>query len=239
MLMNMKTPKKILVIGDTHFPYSHPDCISFLSKLNQYYKPDTVVHIGDEADYHSQNFHGVDPDLPSAFDELEVTKSWIKRLEKIFPKMTLLESNHGSLVLRRAIASKMSRNFIKPYNDILDVNKNWVWKDKHIIKTDKYKICFAHQFSKDIAKAVKETSMCCVQGHFHTVSEVKFVANDYSLNWGISTGCLINKDSLSMAYMKVNVSKPILSSAVITDGIPFITPMVLKKNGSWDRNVYL
>jgi len=235
----MSAHKKILVIGDTHFPYSHPECIEFLAKLNKYYKPDTVVHIGDEADYHSQNFHGVDPDLPSAFDELEVTKSWIKRLEKIFPKMTLLESNHGSLVLRRAVASKMSRRFIKPYNDILEVNKKWEWKDKHIIKTDKNTICFAHQFSKDIAKAVKETSMCCVQGHFHTVSEVKFVANDYALNRGISTGCLVNKDSLSMAYMKVNVAKPILSCALITDGIPAITPMVLKNNGSWDKNIYI
>jgi predicted phosphodiesterase len=235
----MLAHKKILVIGDTHFPYSHPECIEFLAKLNKYYKPDTVVHIGDEADYHSQNFHGVDPDLPSAFDELEVTKSWIKRLEKIFPKMTLLESNHGSLVLRRAVASKMSRRFIKPYNDILEVNKKWEWKDKHIIKTDKNTICFAHQFSKDIAKAVKETSMCCVQGHFHTLSEVKFVANDFALNWGISTGCLVNKDSLSMAYMKVNVAKPILSCALITDGIPAITPMVLKNNGSWDKNIYI
>jgi hypothetical protein len=235
----MSAHKKILVIGDTHFPYSHPECIEFLAKLNKYYKPDTVIPIGDEADYHSQNFHGVDPDLPSAFDELEVTKSWIKRLEKIFPKMTLLESNHGSLVLRRAVASKMSRRFIKPYNDILEVNKKWEWKDKHIIKTDKNTICFAHQFSKDIAKAVKETSMCCVQGHFHTVSEVKFVANDFALNWGISTGCLVNKDSLSMAYMKVNVAKPILSCALITDGIPAITPMVLKNNGSWDKNIYI
>jgi hypothetical protein len=235
----MLAHKKILVIGDTHFPYSHPECIEFLAKLNKYYKPDTVIHIGDEADYHSQNFHGVDPDLPSAFDELEVTKSWIKRLEKIFPKMTLLESNHGSLVLRRAVANKMSRRFIKPYNDILEVNKKWEWKDKHIIKTDKNTICFAHQFSKDIAKAVKETSMCCVQGHFHTVSEVKFVANDFALNWGISTGCLVNKDSLSMAYMKVNVAKPILSCALITDGIPAITPMVLKNNGSWDKNIYI
>jgi len=235
----MSSHKKILVIGDTHFPYSHPDCIEFLAKLNKYYKPDTVVHIGDEADYHSQNFHGVDPDLPSAFDELEITKSWIKRLEKIFPKMTLLESNHGSLVLRRAVASKMSRRFIKPYNDILEVGKGWEWKDKHIINTDKNRVMFAHQFSKDIAKAVKETSMCCVQGHFHTVSEVKYVANDYSLNWGISTGCLVNKDSLAMAYMKVNVAKPILSCALITDGIPCITPMVLKKNGSWDKNIYI
>lgn len=239
MLMNMKTPKKILVIGDTHFPYCHPEVLEWLTKIKKYYKPDCVVHIGDEADFHSIHFHNIDPDLPSPHDELEVTKSWIKRLEKIFPKMVLLESNHGSMVLRRAIANKMSRKFIKTYNEILDVNIGWEWKEKHFIDTDKNKIMFAHQFCKDVAKAVKETSMCCVQGHFHTVSEVKYVANDYVLNWGISTGCLVNKDSLSMAYMKVNVAKPILSSAVITDGIPFITPMVLKKNGSWDRNVYL
>jgi hypothetical protein len=37
-----------------------------------------------------------------------------------------------------------------------------VWKEKHIIKTDKNTVLFAHQFCKDIAKAVKETSMCCV-----------------------------------------------------------------------------
>jgi hypothetical protein len=42
-----------------------------------------------------------------------------------------------------------------------------------------------------------------------------------------------------MAYMKVNVAKPILSCALITDGIPAITPMVLKKNGSWDKNIYI
>jgi len=232
--------KRILVISDCHFPYHHESLFSFLNKLNKQYKPDTVVHIGDEMDWHSINVsHVINPDLPSPADELLGGRSLCKQLEKIFPKMTLLESNHGSMVLRRAMAKGMSKFFIKDYNEILEVGKGWVWKEKHIIETDKGRICFAHQFCKDIAKAVRETSQSCVQGHFHTTSEIKYVANDYNLNWGMSVGCLVDKKSLAMAYMKVNLSKPVLSCGVITEGIPYIVPMVLKKSGSWDGNIYL
>ena len=222
--------KKILVISDTHFPYHHPDTFPFLRKLNKAYKPDHVVHIGDEMDWHSINVsHVINPDLPSPADELLVGQSLCKQLEKIFPKVVLLESNHGSMVLRRAMAKGMSKFFIKDYNEILDVGKGWQWKERHIVETDKGRIIFAHQFCKDIAKAVREASMSCVQGHFHTTSEIKYVANDFHLNWGMSVGCMVDKKSLAMAYMKVNMAKPILSCAVITDGVPYIVPMILKK----------
>ena len=55
----------------------------------------------------------------------------------------------------------------------------------------------------------------------------------------MSVGCLVDKKSLAMAYMKVNLAKPLLSCGVITNGIPYIVPMVLKKDGSWDNNIYL
>jgi predicted phosphodiesterase len=240
MQMSMKKHDRILVISDLHFPYSHPEAIDFLSKLKSTYKPTYIVNIGDEVDMHSINVsHLVDPDLPSPHDELEIARSWIKRLEKLFPEMVILESNHGSMVMRRALASKMSRRFIKSYNDILDVNDKWIWKDKHSIDYKGKRILFAHQFSKDISKAVREYANCCVMGHFHTQADIKYVGNDYHLNWGMSVGCLINKDSLAMAYMKVNMSKPILSCGLITEGYPQITPMVLNKNGSWDKNIYI
>lgn len=240
MQQSMKTFDRILVISDLHFPYSHPQALEFLTKLKSKYKPTNVVNIGDECDMHSINVsHLIDPDLPSPHDELEVAKSWIKRLEKLFPEMVILESNHGSMVMRRALASKMSRRFIKSYNDILEVNEKWVWKDKHVIEYKGKRILFAHQFCKDISKAVREYANCVVQGHFHCQADVKFVANDYHLNWGMSVGCLVNKESLAMAYMKINVAKPILSCGVITEGYPMITPMVLKSNGNWDGNIYL
>jgi len=232
--------KRILVISDTHFPYHHPDVFRFLTKLNKHYKPDHVVHIGDEMDWHSINVsHVINPDLPSPADELLSGRSLCKQLEKIFPDLVLLESNHGSMVLRRAMAKGMSKWFLKDYNEILEVSSRWKWKEKHIIETDKGRIIFAHQFCKDVAKACRETSMSCVQGHFHTVSEIKYVGNDFHLNWGMSVGCLVDKRSLAMAYMKVNMAKPILSCGIITDGVPYIVPMILNKNGSWDNNIYL
>ena len=232
--------KRILVISDTHFPYHHQDTFAFLIKLKKVYKPDTIIHIGDEMDWHSVNVsHVINPDLPSPADELLIGRSLCGQLEKIFPKMVLLESNHGSMILRRAMAKGMSKFFIKDYNEILDVNSGWKWKEKHIIETDKGRVLFAHQFSADVSKAVQQSAMSCVQGHYHTVSTIKYVANNFHLNWGMSVGCLIDKKSLAMAYMKVNLAKPVLSCGVITEGIPYIIPMVLKNDGSWDRNIYI
>ena len=239
MQKTMKKHDRILVISDLHAPYCHVDSISFLEKLKKKYNPTTIINIGDEASYNSIHFHEIDPDLASAGDELEVTKSWLHRLEKLFPNMVILESNHGSMVLRRAIAKGMSRKFIKSYNDILEVNDGWIWKDKHQIEYEGKKILFGHQFSKNIAKAVREYSQCVVQGHFHCTSEAIFVSNEFHLNWGMTVGCLVNKDSLAMAYMKINLAKPILSCGIITEGYPHIVPMVLNKSGSWDKNIYI
>jgi hypothetical protein len=41
----------------------------------------------------------------------------------MFPKMDLLDSNHGSLVYRRAFKHGIPRAYIKNYNDYLEVGK--------------------------------------------------------------------------------------------------------------------
>ena len=95
--------KSILIISDTHIPYHHKDLIPFLKDIKKIFKPDRIVHIGDEVDKHAMSFHDSDPDLPSAGDELKQSLPIIKELEALFPKMDLLDSNHGSLVYRRAL----------------------------------------------------------------------------------------------------------------------------------------
>ena len=231
---------KILVISDLHFPFAHKDWHGFLTKLKAKYKPDTVVNIGDEMDFHSINVsHTIDPDLPSPKDELELGKKEIHRLHKLFPQMTLLESNHGSMVLRRAMAKGMTKSFIKSYNQILEVGNGWNWKEKHFIDTGKGRILFGHQFSPDVSKAVAQYALSVVQGHYHTIREVRFHGNDFHLNFGMTVGCLINKDALAMNYMRLNLKKPILSCGLITNGMPSLTPMYLKRNGDWDNNIYI
>ena len=45
--------RSILVIPDTHAPYEHPDTLEFLAAVAARFRPDTVVHLGDEADKHA------------------------------------------------------------------------------------------------------------------------------------------------------------------------------------------
>ena len=75
--------KSILVISDTHIPYHHKDAIAFLKAIKKKYKPDRVIHIGDEIDSHAISFHDSDPDLYSAGDEHEASLATIKELEKL------------------------------------------------------------------------------------------------------------------------------------------------------------
>lgn len=231
---------RILVVSDLHVPYHHPDSFNFLEHLASKYNPTKVINIGDEMDWHSINVsHVINPDLPSPADELEIGRFWMKKLEKLFPKMVLLESNHGSMVLRRAMAKGMSKFFLKDYNEILDVGTGWKWKEHHWEETPLGRVYFAHQVSKNIVKSVQTMSASVVQGHYHTQSNIEYVGNDFHLNWGMSVGCLVDKKSLAMAYMKINLAKPVLSCGVITDGVPSIVPMLLKRDGSWDGKIYL
>ena len=109
--------KSILIISDTHIPYHHPDLIPFLKDLKEIYKPDRVIHIGDEVDKHAMSFHDSDPDLPSAGDELKESLPIIKQIETLFPKMDLLDSNHGSLVYRRALKHGIPKAYLRDYNE--------------------------------------------------------------------------------------------------------------------------
>ena len=90
--------ESVLVISDLHIPYHHQSSFDFLQAVKKKYKPDLVVNIGDELDQHAISMHDSDPDLPSAGDELKLSKAYIKDLEKIFPQRTLVDSNHSSLV---------------------------------------------------------------------------------------------------------------------------------------------
>ena len=94
--------KRILVISDLHIPYHHKDSFTFLKAIKKEYKPDFIVNIGDLLDFHAISMHSHNPDLPSAGDELKLSKEYVKELESIFPNMIEVESNHSSLLYRRA-----------------------------------------------------------------------------------------------------------------------------------------
>jgi len=225
---------RILLISDLHIPYHHKDALQFLQHLKDKYQPTRVICLGDELDKHALSYHDSDPDLPSAGDELRRSTPVIKELFKMFPVMDVLESNHGSLVWRKAKTHGVPRHYLKSYNEVLGVDEGWQWHFDMTIKLPTGNYCYLHHGkSADVLKLSQQMGMSAVQGHFHEKFKIDYWGNPLGLFWGLQAGCLIDDSSLAFSYNNVNIKRPLVGTAAIIDGKPVLEPMVLDKNGDW------
>ena len=225
--------KNILTISDLHAPYNHPDALKFLAALQKKYKFDYVVNMGDLADFHNISFHKSDPTLLSAGDELKALQKFSSKLEKLFPEMVIIGSNHGDLPLRRLFDSGLPAQLLRQYNDIYNVSKGWKFVDDLTIVDGKDVIYFCHGISKSGIKLSAQRGVSVVQGHYHTDFRIDYVSNPRNLLWAMHTGCLIDKKSLAFAYDALNLNRPILGCGAILDGQPKLFPMLLNEKGEW------
>jgi predicted phosphodiesterase len=225
--------KKILVISDLHIPYHHQDAFKFLKAIKKEFKPDTIINIGDCLDFHAISMHDHNPDLPSAGSELSLSKEYIKELESIFPVVTEVDSNHSSLVFRRALKYGLSKEFLKDYGDFLGTKK-WKWVDDLTLTMSNGQRCFfTHGKSAEVIKTSQAYSMNTVQGHYHTKFTISYWANPDNIFWAMNVGCLINQKSMAFDYAKNFRTRFIVGCGIILNGIPRLLPMVLNKEGSW------
>lgn len=223
----------ILVIPDQYFPYAHKDIFPFLQAVKKQYKPDLVINLGDELDYHALSFHDSDPDLYSAGHELERAIEAISPMYKMFPKMELLHSNHGSMVFRKALSHGFPRQVFKSYREMITASQTWRWHEDLIIKTPLGRVYFCHAKSSDAMKLSQSMGMSAVQGHLHEKFELKYWGNKLGLFFAMNSGCLIDNDSLAYAYNRLNLKRPVIGCSVIINGIPKLIPMVLNHYGRW------
>ena len=231
----MKTKNSsVLILSDMHIPFNHQDLLPFLKAVKKKYKPDRVICIGDEIDSHAMSFHDSDPDLMSAGDELRAARKIIKEVEKLFPKMDLVDSNHGSLYYRKAKAHGIPKCAILPYNDLLGVGKGWKWHQELTIKLSNGQQCyFHHGRSADVVKTATSHGMPAVQGHYHEKFKIEYWGNTLQLAWGMSVGCLIDDESFAMAYNNTNLKRPVIGLGMIVNGLPELVPLIKNKNGRW------
>lgn len=226
---------RILIIPDLHFPYCHPDSLDFLHKVKKLLNPTRVICLGDELDYSSMSFHPNDPDLDSAGIELVRALGYIDTLHELFPKMELLHSNHGSMAYRKAKFHGMPRHLMKSYNDVLGVpSDDWSWHESIIVVLPNGRKCkFVHGISANVLAASQSFGMSLVQGHHHSLFELRYWDGGHGLNFAITSGCLIDDKSLAFAYNKLQVKRPLIGVTFIENSIPQLIPMSLDENNRW------
>jgi len=233
--------KRTLVIGDMHMPYMHKDAFRFLAAIKKKYRPDIIINIGDEVDGHAISFYQSDSDLFSAGQELQTAIDLIHSkdgIHQLFPVMRLLESNHGSLHIRKAKSSGLPLHYLKSYQDIYGT-PGWTWHDDIILKTNIGDVYLCHGKSGVYNKMSKEMGMSCVQGHYHSKFEVTWTKTALSERFNAFTGCLINnisgdKGSIAFEYSRTNLPVALLGSLVISkEGYPRLIKMQLNSKDRW------
>jgi len=229
-----KTYRSILVIGDLHFPYHHPDTFKFLIAMKSRYKPDKVISIGDEIDGQGWSFHEKSSELMGGGDEFLRAQECMWRLEEIFPEIDILESNHGSLQYRKAQSAGLPSAFIKDYRDVWNVGEGFSWHHELTLDLpNKQKLYLHHSKSSDVMRASQMLGMNVVFGHHHNKQSVQYWTSGHQTMFGAFTGCLVDVKSLAQAYAKNNLQKPLLGSLAIQDSIPHILRMNVDGRGRW------
>jgi hypothetical protein len=227
----------ILVIPDTHAPYEHPDTLEFLAAVAARYRPDTVVHLGDEADKHAMSFHMSDPNLDSAGMELEKARVFMAKLHAMFPVMRLCHSNHGSMHFRKAHSHGIPVQYLRTYREVFfpqGGGERWEWQHTHVLELPNgEQVAFKHQPAGAVLGDAAHERMNLVCGHLHGKMSIEYARNTHEQYWAAQGGCLVDEDSRAFSYGKESKYKPALGCLVIIEGVPQIVPMQTNSEGRW------
>lgn len=226
--------KALLVIGDGHAPYMHPDYFDFCYALSQKYNCDRHTWTGDEVDNHAISFHDSDPDLLSPGPELEAAIEQLEPFYKAFPRMDIAESNHGSLVYRKGKHHGLPRQVLASYHQILRCPPEWRWHFKiSVALSNGSEVDIHHSYGANVLAQSKKRGRSLIQGHHHTEGSVQWWGNDIREHFAAFAGCGIDDLKLAFAYNKNQVERPRLGALVVIEGIAYFKPMLLDARGRW------
>jgi predicted MPP superfamily phosphohydrolase len=193
--------KRVLLISDLHFPWAINGWFEFLSWLHERRKYDLIISMGDEVDGHGISFHEDEQGMPTASKELEQAQDCMKLLSTLFPKVHVLESNHGSLIFRRAKFHKIPYAYLKPLPDLYGTPL-YTWHEEIILDTLNGPVYLCHGRAAPYGKLAKEERMSAVQGHFHSKAEITWHRSRSGQIFNMFVGCLADQEKLAFTYSR-------------------------------------
>jgi predicted phosphodiesterase len=104
--------ERILIVPDTHAPYHDERAWRLMLRVARTFKPQTIVHQGDFADFYAVSSHSKDPGRAKTLkDELKVVKKLRGQLDRLGAKRKVfIEGNHEDR-LRRYLEDKAPELF--------------------------------------------------------------------------------------------------------------------------------
>ena len=209
--------RTVLVIGDTHLPFTKKHYLEFCIETYKKFKCTHVVHIGDLVDNHAISYHDHDPDGYSHKQEMEEADKELKKWFKAFPKVKMCLGNHDILVARQAMTHGISKRAIRAFEDIWNLPQGWE-VDTHFI-IDNVLYMHGNKRSGKYAHINEIARQHCsvVMGHLHSNSGVGFRASKRNRFYGMAVGCGVDERAYSMAYATEYPDRFLIGCSVVSN----------------------
>lgn len=136
--------------------------------------------------------------------------------------MKLAISNHGLRWARKAFDAEIPAQMLKPYQEIIEAPKGWVWKQEWKFKT-KYPFRMLHGMGYGGPNAARNAAldarMSTIIGHVHSHAGISYLLGNGmdEMIWGFNCGCMIDNEAFAFEYGKYNRQKPIIGLGVVVD----------------------
>jgi hypothetical protein len=217
---------KVLVVPDLQIPFQHKYSLTFLKRIRDQYKPDTIVNVGDEWDNCALSRYPHDPDGQSAGDEHRRAVRATKPFYREFPRMLLCDSNHRGRLYKRAFEAGIPAAYIRDTHGYMQAPRSWQWADHWLVDGVRYEHGDRASGYTAGLKLIEANHKSTVYGHHHSTAGLGYVRKAERTLFWMNVGCLIDENSYAMSYTKMHTTKPILSCGTVTDGIPQLIPMI-------------
>lgn len=176
--------KKMLIIGDIHFPYHNVSSLNKVLEYSKEHKIDSILLNGDIIDFHQLSVFLRDPRKKHFAEEIQMVRDFLDILErefknvKIFYKFGNHEERYENYLKLKAPELFGMTEF--ELDVIFNLGERFidVIKDKRTIKFGKLNILHGHELKGGIIPPVNaargvflRTKENCVVNHFHTDSK--------------------------------------------------------------------
>ena len=214
--------KRVLLVSDLHFPWAIDGWYEFLADLHTRRKYDLIISLGDEVDGHNLSFHENEEGMPSPSKELEMAQDCMSLMSTLFPKMYILESNHGSLIFRKAKFHGIPYSMIKPLPELYGT-PGYSWHNEILLHTNAGQVYLCHGRTAAYGRLAKEERVSAVQGHWHTRAEITWHRSSSGVIFNMIAGCLADQNKKAFNYAKLNLPKFINCVGELDrDGMPHL-----------------
>lgn len=164
---------RILVFGDEQAPGQLKDLPEILKLAKHYFRPTTVIHMGDMVDMNWASPYAKDIENVNIERELAEARDYVQAIAGIFPKMIILESNHAEGRMRRMRQDgKVPNILMKNLAELFGYPEGWQVHEEYI--TDGFVFRHGHKDTKGQTKLITEKMLMrykqylnLVNGHHH------------------------------------------------------------------------